>query len=127
MAVCWTLTPDLCRFESYWGYMKKEDFKYVKQIPGIYRIVNKKTGHSFVGRTMKLKKALIAHLDNVESKRYSNVSMYDEMMQDGLDSFNFEILSALWAFPGKEWLNDTLDMQLHMFSRMFNAEVIDLS
>ena len=106
--------------------MREIDFKYVSQNPGIYRIVNEKNGHSFVGRTSKLKKALKTHLDNVASGRYTNVPLYDEMKADGIDEFSFEVLAEYYKYPNKEWLDNALEFNLTAYCEALKADKIDL-
>lgn len=107
--------------------MRREDFKYVSQNPGIYLIIDEVNNRYFVGRTAKLKKAIQTHFENCQSGRYSNVPLYDCMNADTLDNFSFQILCEIWSYPDKQWLDVILDKQLSLCKKAWNAEVIDLS
>lgn len=79
----------------------------VKNQPGIYSIINEKTGDFYIGQSTWLKRRLLQHLECLRDKKYRGYSLFGNgRMQKHFDSghkFYFRILKTWHDDRVTEW------------------------
>lgn len=73
-------------------YMKNITTKLYSKSPGIYKIINTKTGYVYVGSTVNLYRRLIHHRAELEQNRHCNSHLQNSFNLHGIDNFKIEIL-----------------------------------
>lgn len=64
----------------------------MNKISGVYKITNSVTGDFYIGSSKDVKHRWITHKAPSYHAQHSNLRMYQDMMQFGLNNFTFEIL-----------------------------------
>jgi group I intron endonuclease len=84
---------------------------------GIYRLYNKVTGKSYVGKSKNIEKRMIQHRTCIKRKKIVASSAYEYMHEDykkyGMESFDYEVL--------EECLLDELDTREQHWMQKFDV------
>lgn len=103
---------------------RDEILRKVPNIPGIYIIKNNINGKCYIGQSFKLKKRLLAHINNYSANRYPDILLYRAFDKYGIDNFSFGLLYVVdFQYNGKEWLKTHLDELEKNYIQEYNSYI----
>lgn len=95
--------------------MKKEDLYNLPKYAGVYLLKNTINGKCYVGQSLKLRRRLLKHINNLEHNRY-DAPIYRAFKKYGLEAFELKIL--------KSWHN-ALDGRTKYYLDLYEKQYIE--
>jgi len=79
----------------------KQKIEEIKNIPGVYKIINLKNNKQYIGSTKNLYIRIRDHFDNLLKNKHSNIHLQKSFNKYGIDTFIFRIIIFCEEFETK--------------------------
>ena len=99
--------------------MTKDEIYNAPKYAGIYCFRNKMNGKCYIGQSIKLRKRLLHHINNLENNRY-DAPIYRAFKKYGLENFELIILKTYRDALSKE-VKDKLDEDEKFYIKEYNS------